>query len=423
MSINLLEIAESTLGPILLSKAGDLFGLNHNDGSNALKSILPTLLSGILNKASTNQGAAALYKAVTDSSVDSNIGKTLTNQLNDPSIVSKLGTQGGQILGFLFGDKATGLGEQVAHLAGTPSKGTSGLLALAAPAIFGLLKNHIVGNKLSPHGFTSLLSSQAPHLESSLSEKVLEWLGWGSIGGFIGGLGSKFSGALGGLSNLFDDGTPSPNSSNNNNKGGGLWKWLLPLALLALAGLLFKSCSKTEEAKPAPAAPAPAAVVTPAPAPAAAPAPTAPEKVDPAAAMAAAGANFADAIKALDAGKCDADALSKALGLYIVNFASGSAAIPAKDVTALKTAAPATIACAKAGVKIEVGGHTDNTGNAAANVKLSQARANAIKALFVGAGVPAANISTKGYGDTTPVGDNATEAGRFQNRRITYTKQ
>ena len=48
---------------------------------------------------------------------------------------------------------------------------------------------------------------------------------------------------------------------------------------------------------------------------------------------------------------------------------------------------------------------------------------NAIKALFVGAGVPAANISTKGYGDTTPVGDNATEAGRFQNRRITYTKQ
>jgi OOP family OmpA-OmpF porin len=43
--------------------------------------------------------------------------------------------------------------------------------------------------------------------------------------------------------------------------------------------------------------------------------------------------------------------------------------------------------------------------------------------MFVNAGVPAANIGIKGYGDTNPVGDNNTEEGRFQNRRITYTKQ
>lgn len=423
MSINLLEIAQSTLGPIVLSKVGDLFGLNQEDGKSALASILPTLMGGILNKASTNAGATALYKAVTDSSVDSSIGSNLTGLLSNPSGISKLGTQGGQLLGFLFGDKASDLGEQVAHTAGTPVAGTKGLLALVTPALFGMLKNQVVGSKLSPHGLTSLLSSQAPHLQSSLSDKVLEWLGWGSAAGFIGGLGSKFTGALSGLSNFFDgDDTKKVigGGSSNGKKGGGFWKWLLPLALLALAFLLFKSCSKTEE-PPMPAAEAPMpAVVAPEPPP---PAPVVAEKFDATAALAAGDAKFAEAIKALGAGKCDADALSNALGLYVVNFASGSASIPAKDVTALKTAAPAVIACAKDGVKIEVGGHTDNVGNPAANLKLSAARANALKAMFIGAGVPADNISTKGFGDTVPVGDNTTEAGRFQNRRITYTKQ
>ena len=75
-----------------------------------------------------------------------------------------MGEQGGKLLGMLFGDKASGLGEQVANIAELPgqSKGVGGLLALAAPAIFGLLKNQIIGGKLSQQGFSSLLASQAP---------------------------------------------------------------------------------------------------------------------------------------------------------------------------------------------------------------------------------------------------------------------
>lgn len=66
---------------------------------------------------------------------------------------------------------------------------------------------------------------------------------------------------------------------------------------------------------------------------------------------------------------------------------------------------------------ILVKGHTDNVGGAAANLVLSERRAQATKAGLVKAGVDAKRISAKGYGLTTPVADNATPDGRQANRR------
>jgi OmpA-OmpF porin, OOP family len=69
------------------------------------------------------------------------------------------------------------------------------------------------------------------------------------------------------------------------------------------------------------------------------------------------------------------------------------------------------------GLKIEIAGHTDDVGGDAHNLKLSQERANTIKAYLVKKGINAALISAKGYGATLPVADNSTEKGRQLNRR------
>ena len=71
-------------------------------------------------------------------------------------------------------------------------------------------------------------------------------------------------------------------------------------------------------------------------------------------------------------------------------------------------------------VKVEVSGHTDNSGETAANKKLSQERADAVKAYLVEKGIDGARIVAVGYGDEKPIADNAKKAGQAKNRRIEF---
>jgi len=73
-------------------------------------------------------------------------------------------------------------------------------------------------------------------------------------------------------------------------------------------------------------------------------------------------------------------------------------------------------------VRIEIEGHTDNTGNADANMVLSGKRAESIKAEIVKKGIDPGRLETMGFGATKPIADNKTAAGRTQNRRVTIKK-
>lgn len=68
-------------------------------------------------------------------------------------------------------------------------------------------------------------------------------------------------------------------------------------------------------------------------------------------------------------------------------------------------------------VKIEISGHTDNTGEAAKNLQLSEDRAHSVYDYLVGHGISADRLAYKGYGDTQPVASNDTEEGKKENRR------
>lgn len=72
-------------------------------------------------------------------------------------------------------------------------------------------------------------------------------------------------------------------------------------------------------------------------------------------------------------------------------------------------------------LKIELGGHSDNTGSEAINLTLSQKRVDAVKAHLVKKGIAANRMVGKGYGESKPVATNDTEEGRRQNRRVEFT--
>lgn len=74
-------------------------------------------------------------------------------------------------------------------------------------------------------------------------------------------------------------------------------------------------------------------------------------------------------------------------------------------------------------LKLEIAGHTDNTGDKDHNRKLSQGRAQSVVDTLVKKyGIAAARLQAKGYGDTKPVADNTTDAGKAKNRRVELRK-
>ncbi len=114
-------------------------------------------------------------------------------------------------------------------------------------------------------------------------------------------------------------------------------------------------------------------------------------------------------------------ALHKKLILEDVNFDNDKATLR-PDAAAVLNQAVATLK-EWGKVKVEVAGYTDSINSVEYNLKLSQSRAETVRDYLIGKGIAADRLTAKGYGEANPVGDNATEAGRAQNRRVELVPQ
>ncbi len=99
-----------------------------------------------------------------------------------------------------------------------------------------------------------------------------------------------------------------------------------------------------------------------------------------------------------------------------VNFEFDSAKLTSDSIAKLNEAV--AILKRNADDKIEIAGHTDSQGAEAYNQGLSERRAQAVADYLVSMGANASNLTVKGYGESQPVADNSTKAGRAANRRV-----
>lgn len=110
--------------------------------------------------------------------------------------------------------------------------------------------------------------------------------------------------------------------------------------------------------------------------------------------------------------------VARALSLQVVNFEVDKAVIPEVNKPLLNNTVK--IMQQVPNMKLMIIGHTDKTADAAYNMKLSQERAQAMKDYLVAQGADPSKLMIKGMGETDPIADNATDQGRFRNRRIEF---
>jgi outer membrane protein OmpA-like peptidoglycan-associated protein/osmotically-inducible protein OsmY len=111
-------------------------------------------------------------------------------------------------------------------------------------------------------------------------------------------------------------------------------------------------------------------------------------------------------------------AFAQLLRTNVIEFDSASAAIDPQSKALLDNLAVVARRCDRYAIKVS--GHTDNVGDAAANVALSKARADAVRTYLIGQGVAAERLATEGFGQSKPKVPNTRPANRARNRRIEF---
>ena len=356
MATNLLDMLSRSITPELASSLGRAVGSPQGSVMSAAGALLPALLGGMAQKASTAEGASSLFSLLTGSGVDSSIESNVGNLLASGQ-TSNLTQVGTQLLGGLFGgDRTAALGNSLGEATGLSGASARSLLLMLAPMIFGMLKKFVVGNRLDAGGVAALLRGQAPFLEGKLDGRLTSALGLGAPSAFLAGLGDRAASAASATAGAV--GSVAAGAGAVAVEGAsGLRRWLPWVIGGAIALFLLSQLGRCTDK---PAAPA---VATPAPAPMTATPPASPV------AMAVAGMPAK------------------------VYFATGMATIDAKGSEAVATAAKWLKD--DAGRKVALTGYTDKTGDTATNEKLAKDRALAVRAALEAAGVAGDRIEMK----------------------------
>jgi OmpA-OmpF porin, OOP family len=310
----------------------------------------------------------------------------------------------GKFLPMVFGNNQNAVASQVAQTAGLGSGSGLGLLRIAAPLVLGYFARMQSAGTLNASSLGNMLRAEAP-----------------SLGTYVPGGGTTRSGVdtlasvPGRATSVVDRGVAAERAESN--------KWLIPLAILGLAilaWLLFRALSGTHPAPvavaPAPVATAPAVVHNPVP---------------------AAWARLGELTKVTLPDGTVLNVPQLGVEQKLINYLNDPNSTITDDRwfdfdrllfdTGAATLQPASqeqlgnvasILKAYPNVKVTIGGYTDNTGDPAANLQLSQQRADNVMAELTRLGVDPSRMTAKGYGQDHPIADNSTDEGRQQNRRI-----
>lgn len=416
MSFDLLESAKSLFTGDVVSKAASQLGESEGGIQKALSGIIPTVLTGLLHKTSSQGDAASvldMVKNAASSASAGSIGSLLEGGAG--GLLSK----GADILKSLFGDKAGAITGMIASYAGIRESSANTLLNSAAPATVGTLGQYAAQNNLGPSGLIALLNTQKDKILGAVPGglNLAGILGLGSLGDLSKKLGGLFSGAAGGAR---DAATAATQAAGNKR---WIWSLLLILVAVILLWYLMRGCggekkgnimtdtiSTAQIMDSVTMNPAPSAITT------------TKESIQ----VTLPDGTVLDAYKGgiedqlVTFLKDDTKKAGKDVWFDFdnLNFKTGSAEMTPESMKQVGNIAAILKAFPK--TKIKIGGYTDKSGDNAVNMKLSQSRADAVQAALKQLNASAAQLTgAEGYGSQfAKAAADATDEERKADRHI-----
>ncbi len=374
MAGSILESLMSTLGPQVVGPLASKLGASPDLIQRGLQSGSAAMLAGIAAKADQPGFMSQIFGLINNPAISSGSFSSLVSSIGSgaPGGLTDLGSK---FMSTIFGSGTSAVTDAVARTSGLAGGSASSLMAMAAPLVLGFLGHHVRDSGMSAGDLASEVKSQAS--------------GWQQY------LPSGFRSLLGPQ-------TVPPVATAVVPEAKRSWLWpLLLLAVLLIAALWWFNRPRAPEAVQTPTVPTtsffrltlPDGTVL-----------NVPEN-----------GIENQLVKFINDPSRPVDSTTW-FNFDRLLFDTGSATLLPSSQEQLNNVA--AILKAYPNVHVKIGGYTDNVGDAASNLALSKARALNVMNAIVAAGIDPSRLESEGYGEDHPVGDNSTEEGRAQNRRI-----
>lgn len=388
---SLLESLTGLISPQMTDSIASRLGESEGAVRQGLLGGAASLLSGIAGRASDSGFIGQIFNMATSSETEAAAVPSQVSALASGAGGTGMAELGTKLLGLVFGSRQSSVSEAIGRASGLSTSSAASILSMAAPLVLGLLGQRARSQNLAPASMASMLTAEAPSLQRFVPA---------GLGNILGGLQAVAAPVVAGAASA---------------ASGTRWLWPVLALLLVGIGVLWYSTRGGRRATE-----------------------IAQNTADRSVAVAsnAAGA-LGDFLKrSLPTGlvlNVPRYGIENRLVDFIGDpnrpvdtttwfdfdrllFDTGSATLQPASREQLENVA--NIMKAYPRVKAKIGGYTDNTGDPAANQKLSSDRANSVMNELVQLGVGGERLSAEGYGSANPVADNSTEEGRARNRRI-----
>jgi outer membrane protein OmpA-like peptidoglycan-associated protein len=423
MSISLLESLRESFPADVIERAASIVDESPASTTKAVNATLPVMLGGLVDRADDPNVLASLVALLRQVGSDSDALRSPAAMLDGlQGTDTAAGDVGESMMATIFGGRLAAVSDAIGSFAGIRGSSARSILGMVAPLLLGVIGDRVKKDALDTNGLSRLLADQKGEVMAAMPTGLA---GVAGLSGLAGATTESSRDLAIDARRRAAEVATGPTVPAERAGGGFNWLWpVLGVAAIAAIWFFTRGGGQGMDDDASRMAGGAAAALD-----------SAGERV------AAAAGGAVDAVsgwvKRTLPGGAEFDAppggIENRLVDFIENddaavndttwfefdrltFQTGSSTLTAESQDQLRNVAE--ILKAYPAVNVKIGGYTDNTGSAEANMTLSAERAAAVKRELEVLGISPTRLESEGYGAQHPVADNSTEEGRAQNRRI-----